>query len=156
MKYHEGLSAMRSPSLPSCPLWLMSLCKADGLALNDRVLQELRVVVGGEIGPVVGAAAFLARQGGLGDEQRGEMDVLSFLGAPSVRVVHPWGDLFQTLNGSLQTRSSAHDAHVLPHQILDFADDFLRARIHRPVGIGGTRALRHLGRCMTKFLAHLS
>jgi hypothetical protein len=47
---------------------LLVLFEADGIAFDDRMLEESYIVVKGEVGAIVGTAAFLAGQGGTSDE----------------------------------------------------------------------------------------
>jgi hypothetical protein len=49
-----------------CTFVVNGLSESDGIALDNGMLEERGVVVGGEIGAIVSAAAFFAGQSGTG------------------------------------------------------------------------------------------
>ncbi len=79
----------------------MVLREPDGIAFNDGMLEELRVVVGGEIGPVVSASALITRQGGTGHEQAKSVDILGFMRTSSLRMGHTGSNSVQVFEEAL-------------------------------------------------------
>ena len=107
--------------------------EADVTVPDDGMFQELGVVVGGEVGAVVGSAAFFAGQSRAGDERSRQTDVGSFIGAPCVRMSDAGCKLIEPIDGAMQALFGAHDADVLPYQVLHFADQIFQPRVDWPV-----------------------
>src|SRR5512147_426641 len=78
------------------------LFKANLLALNDGMLLEFRIVVQREIGAVLGAAAFLARQRRPGDQQRDLVNVGGLAPGAIQRLRPGLAQLQQFVDGALE------------------------------------------------------
>src|SRR5229473_3534932 len=102
-------------------------------AAYDGMLLEFVVNVRWIVRAVMRSAALFARQSRVGDQQRGGVYVVCLAGAPRKRLRQLRGHRLQLLDGFCESCSSAHDPHLVPHQMLHFVDDFL--------GIGGSECL---------------
>jgi len=118
----------------SVPSVVAPLNKPDRIALDNRMLQEFGIIMGGEIGPVVGTAAFLARPRRPRHERSDDVKVSRFVATLGLRMRHAGRNHVQVLDCSFHSQPGPYDADVLPHQILNFRDRLLGGGIDGSIG----------------------
>ena len=111
----------------------MLLGESDGIAFDDGVLEELGIVVDGEVSAIVGAATLFAGQCGTSYQQAKGVQILRLVRPSGLRMGHSWSKTAQVLDGRFQSGSSAHNTNIPPHKILNFADNFLARSVDRAV-----------------------
>src|SRR6516164_6562857 len=97
---------------------LIALFKPHTLLRDNRVFLELRVIMGGIVRAIVGAAAFQTRQRRARDQQRCSMNVAGFTVAARERQRQTLPKSFELMQSLRHSLARAHDAGFAPHELL--------------------------------------
>ena len=104
--------------------------ETDCLLFHEGVLQEFRIVVSGEVSAVVGPTALFPGQSQWAT-RRPVVHRLWASQAGGCRMGDQRHQANPGVDGPQQTSRGTDDADVIPHQILNLADDFRGSRVRR-------------------------
>src|ERR1700756_2329170 len=97
---------------------------------DDRMLQELLVIVIGILHAIMRAATLLARQSRTRDQQSGQLQVRGLVRPSSFGMSQPRSHFFQRLDRFLHPHTRTYDSYFILQNKLNLPDQIFYARVH--------------------------